>query len=187
MGPASAKRFPGRRGIRPDPTGERRGRATPASADGRRGAGYVDGACPPATGAARTAPDPARKSAHFVDVLGQVAAWLDPTVERVCAIVANLSRHRTLDVRRWALAHPRGEFGFPPTAAASRNLSEPWGTIRRALARKGRRVATWAAVGQAVAAGTAYWNRHRPPFGWGRRQARRRPRKPGVTRLPLVA
>jgi hypothetical protein len=173
--------------MRPDPTGARRVRATPAIADGRRGAGYVYGAFQPAKGEALTAPYPERNSAPFVDVLGQVEAWIDPPAARVSAILANLSRHRTIDVRRWALAHPRWEFGFPPTDAASRNLSEPWGKSRRALALTGRRCETWAAGCAAVAAGTAYWNKHRHPFGWGRRQARRRARRAGVARLPLVA
>jgi hypothetical protein len=170
--------------IRPDPTGERRVRATQEI---DRGAGYIDGAFPPATGAALTAPDPARNSANFVDFLGQVAAWVDPTVARVYAVLDNLSRHRTVDVRRWALAHPRGEFVFQPTHAAYLNLIEPWWKVLRSLARKGRRFETWGEVCRAVEAGTAYWNWHRHPFVWGRRQARRRARRAGVARLPLAA
>jgi hypothetical protein len=125
LGPESAKRFPGRRGIRPAPRGARRGRAPQEIADGRRGAGYVDGAFQPATGAALTAPYRERNSANFVDFLEQVEAWVDPTVERVYAVLDNLSRHRTVDVRLWALAPPRGEFVFQPTYAAYLNLIEP--------------------------------------------------------------
>ena len=187
MGPESAKSFPGQRLIRPDPTGARRVRATQEIDYGRRGAGYIYGAFQPATGEALTAPYPERNSANFVDFLGQVEAWIDPAVERVYAILDNLSSHRTIDVLLWALAHPRWEFVFQPTYAAYLNLIEPWWKVLRSLALKGRRFETWAEVCQAVEAGTNYWNAHRHPFVWGRRQARRQARKASVARLPLVA
>lgn len=187
MGPESAKSFPGQRLIRPDPTGERRVRAKQEIDYGRRGAGYIYGAFQPATGAALTAPYPERNSAHFVAFLDQVEAWVDPGVARVYAILDNLSSHRTLDVLRWALAHPRWEFVFQPTYAAYLNLIEPWWKLLRSLALKGRRFETWAEVCDAVEAGTRYWNQHRHPFAWGRRKQRRPARNPGVARLPLVA
>jgi DDE superfamily endonuclease len=187
MGPESAKSFPGARVIRPDLRRERRVRATQEIDYGRRGSGYVYGAFLPATGAAMTVPYPARNSADFVDFLGRVEAWIEPTVARVYAILDNLSSHRTVDVLLWALAHPRWEFVFQPTSAAYLNLIEPWWKILRSLALKGRRFETWAEVCAAVAAGTAYWNNHRHPFVWGQRKARRQARKASVARLPLVA
>ena len=87
----------------------------------------------------------------------------------------------------WALAHPRWEFVFQPTSAASLNLIEPWWKVLRSLALKGRRFATWDAIARAVDAATAYWNAHRHPFVWGRRKRRRRARPAGVARLPLAA
>ena len=187
MGPEGAKSFPGSRLVRPDPTGERRVRATQEVDYGRRGSGYVFGAFQPATGEALTAPYPGRTIANWVDFLQRVDDWIDPAAGRVYAILDNLSTHRATDVLLWALAHPRWEFLFQPTAAAYLNLIEPWWKVLRSLALKGRRFEGWDALCRAVAAATAYWNAHRHPFVWGKRRRRRAARPAGVARLPLVA
>ena len=187
MGPESAKSFPGPRLVRGDPSGERRGRARQEVDYGRRGGGYVFGAFRPATGEAFTVPYGGRTTANWVDFLARVEAWLDPAAERVYAVLDNLSAHRALDVLLWALAHPRWEFVFQPTAAAYLNLIEPWWKVLRSLALKGRRFETWEAVCRAVADGTRYWNQHRHPFVWGRRQRRRAARRAGIGQLPLAA
>ena len=187
MGPEGAKSFRGRRPVRPDPGGERRARATQEADSGRRGKGYVFGAFRPATGEALTAPYEGRTIANWVDFLERVDAWIDAAVERVYAVLDNLSTHRALDVLLWGLAHPRWEFVFQPTSAASLNLIEPWWKVLRSLALKGRRFASWDAVCRAVEAATAYWNAHRHPFLWGRRSRRRAARPAGVARLPVAA
>jgi len=187
MGPEGAKSFPGRRVVAADPTRERRTRAKQEADYGRRGTGYVFGAFRPATGEALTHPYAGRTTANFVDFLGRAEAWLEPAADRVYAVLDNLSTHRALDVLLWASAHPRWEFVFQPTYAAYLNLIEPWWKILRSLALKGRRFGSWAEVGEAVAAATAYWNRHRHPFAWGRRKRRRAPRPAGVARVPLAA
>jgi hypothetical protein len=87
----------------------------------------------------------------------------------------------------FSLAHPRWEFVFQPTYAASLNLIEPWWKVLRSLALKGRRFATWGQVCQAVEAATAYWNAHRHPFVWGQRRRHRSPRQAGIAVLPKVA
>jgi len=187
MGPESAKSVPGRRVVRTDPDGVRRPRATQEIDYGRRGRGYVFGAFVPATGAAVTAPYAGRTTANFVDFLGHVEAWLDPTVARVYAVLDNLSAHRAVDVLLWALAHPRWEFVFQPRYAAYLNLIEPWWKVLRSLALKGRRFETWDEVCRAVEDGTRYWNAHRHPFVWGRRQRRRPARHAGIASLPVAA
>jgi len=155
MGPEAAKSHPGHKVIRPDPTGERRVRATREIDYGRRGKGYVFGAFQPATGEAFTVPYAGRTTASWIDFLEQVAAWVDADVDRVYAILDNLSTHRAADVLLWSLAHPRWEFVFQPTYAACLNLIEPWWKILRSLALKGRRFATWEAVERAVDQATA--------------------------------
>ena len=187
MGPESAKSHPGHQVIRPDPSGERRVRATQEIDYGRRGKGYVFGAFAPATGAAFTAPYRRRTIATWVAFLDEVEAWVAPETERVYAILDNLSTHRAADVLLWSLAHPRWEFVFQPTYAASLNLIEPWWKILRSLALKGRRFATWEAVERAVDQATAYWNAHRHPFVWGGRKRRTRGRPAGIAHLPVVA
>jgi len=187
MGPESAKSHPGQRVVRPDPAGERRVRAIQEIDYGRRGTGDVFGAFCPATGAAFTLPYLGRTIANWVDFLEQVEAWVDVGVTRVYAVIDNRSTHRALDVLLWALAHPRWEFVFQPTYAASLNLIEPWWKTLRSLALKGRRFESWEEVRTAVAAGTQYWNTHRHPFIWGQRKRRRAARRAGIAHLPLAA
>jgi hypothetical protein len=187
LGPEGAKSFPGRRLVRPDPTGGRRVRATQEADYGRRGSGYVFGAFVPATGEALTAPYRGRTTANWGDFLERVDGWVDAGATRVYAVLDNLSTHRALDVLLWALAHPRWEFVFQPTYAAYLNLIEPWWKVLRSLALKGRRFESWDEVCTAVAAGTAYWNAHRHPSVWGRRPRRRAARRAGLAQLPLAA
>jgi hypothetical protein len=187
MGPESAKSFLGARVIRPDPTGERRVRTSQEVDYGRRGSGYVFGAFRPATGEALTAPYRGRTIANWVDFLERVEGWIDPAIERVYAVLDNLSTHRALDVLLWALAHPRWAFVFQPTAAAYLNLIEPWWKTLRSLALKGRRFESWEDVCGAIARATAYWNAHRHPFVWGRRRRHKLRRQTGAARLPSAA
>jgi hypothetical protein len=94
MGPEAAKSHPGQEVIRPDPTGERRGRAKQEIDYGRRGKGYVFGAFCPATGNAFTVPYAGRTIANWVDFLAQVDGWVDAGIGRVYAVLDNLSTHR---------------------------------------------------------------------------------------------
>jgi transposase len=186
MGPESATSHLGHKVIRPDPTGERRVRATQEIDYGRRGKGYVFGAFQPATGEAFTVPFPGRTTATWVDFLERADGWIAADVARVYAILDTLSTHRAADVLLWSLAHPRWEFVFQPTYAAYLNLIEPWWKILRSLALKGRRFATWDEVWGTVDAATQYWNDHRHPFVWGRRRRRRPTRRPGIGYLPAI-
>jgi transposase len=216
MGPESAKSFPGqelvplpeqaataRQESTPAATTLRIGDATPTASGpsqpttpvkraiqevdyGRRGKGYIFGAFKPADGEALTAPYAGRTTAHYVDFLERVEAWIPPAVERVYAIMDNLSAHRATDVLLFSLAHPRWEFIFQPKYAPYLNLIEPWWKVLRSLALKGRRFKTWAEICQAVQEATAYWNAHRHPFIWGRRRRHQSRRRPGIGLLPKV-
>jgi transposase len=116
-----------------------------------------------------------------------VEAWIPKEVERIYAIVDSLQSHRATDVLLFNLAYPRWEFVFLPKYAPYLNLIEPWWKVLRSLALKGRRFETWEEVCQAVQEGTAYWNRHRHPFVWGRRRRHRPRRRPGIALLPMAA
>jgi transposase len=185
-GPESAKSFPGPRVVASEPAGTRP-RATQEIDYGRRGRGYIFGAFVPATGEALTVPYPRRTIAHWLAFLEEVEGWLDPSIDRVYAVLDNLPTHRAVDVLLWALAHPRWEFVFQPKYAAYLNLIEPWWKVLRSLALKGRRFATWEEVCQAVAAATQYWNAHCHPFVWGRRKHRCPARVAGIAYLPTAA
>ncbi len=184
MGPEAAKSFAGQQLL--DVTRRPAARATQEIDYGRRGKGYVFGAFQPATGAALTWTATRRTTANFVAFLEQTDAWIDARVERVYAILDNLSAHRATDVLLFALAHPRWEFVFQPKYAAYLNLIEPWWKILRALALKGRRFETWEEICAAVAAATSYWNAHRHPFHWGHRRRHRPHRQSGIALVPSV-
>ena len=135
-------------------------RATQQLDEGRRGNGSVFGAFQPATGAVLTATAQRRTPTTFVTFLEQVDTWVEPGVERVYAILDNLSAHRATDVLLFALAHPRWESVFQPTYAAYKyaaylNVIAPWWKILRSLAFKGRCFARWAEICAAVEAATA--------------------------------
>jgi transposase len=185
MGPQSAKSYPGRRVV--EPAGPGAQRAKQEIDYGRRGKGYVFGAFRPATGDAFTAAYAGRTTANWVDFLGKVEGWIDPTVERVYAVMDNLSTHTALDVLLFALAHPRWEFVFQPVYAAYLNLIEPWWKILRSLALTGRRFETWAEIEEAVRRATEYWNERKHAFVWGRRRRHRPPRRPGIAAAPNSA
>jgi transposase len=185
MGPESAKSHPGQQLV--SVTTRPAERAKQEIDYGRRGSGYVFGAFEPATGAALTWTARRRTSANFVAFLELAEEWVDPAVERVYAILDNLSAHRATDVLLFALAHPRWEFVFQPKYAAYLNLIEPWWKTLRSLALKGKRFETWEEICTAVQAATAYWNAHRHPFLWGRRRRHRPRRQPGIAQVPAVA
>jgi transposase len=191
MGPEAAKSWPGARLVvaapQPEPAPRPAGRARQEIDYGRRESGYVFGAFRPATGDAFTAPYRGRTTANWVDFLEQVDAWLPSEVERVYAILDNLSTHRAPDVLLFTLAHPRWEFVFQPKYAAYLNLIEPWWKILRSLALLGRRFESWEKICAAVEAATAYWQAHKHPFHWGHRRRHRPRRQPGIALLPSVA
>ena len=209
MGPESAKSFPGQQlvAIQASPApaieagaGEAGttpvvpcapaqpvGRARQEVDYGRRGKGYIFGAFKPADGEALTVPYAGRTTANYVNFLAQVETWIAPAVERISAIMDNLSAHRATDVLLFSLAHPRWEFVCQPKYAPYLNLMEPWWKVLRSLALKGRRFETWAQVCQAVGEATQYWNAHRHPFIWGRRRRHHPRRRPGIGRLPKAA
>jgi len=194
MGPTAPKSTPGQElvraapGTNPDGTPQPAERAKQPIETGSRGrGGYIYGAFRPVTGEAFTQPYQHRRGIDWVDFLEHVEAWIPPEVSRVYAVIDNLPTHRTTDVLLFALWHPRWEFVFQPKYAAYLNLIEPWWKVLKSLALKGRRFETWEEVCKAVKQATAYWNKHRHPFIWGRRRRHHVHRRaPGIARVPGV-
>lgn len=190
MGPEAAKSWPGQRAVRTAPSQESArpaGRARQELDYGRREKGYIFGAFRPATGDAFTAPYPGRTIANWVDFLERLDSGLPVGVERIYAVLDNLSTHRAVDVLLFQLTHPRWKFVVQPTYAAYLNLIEPWWTILRSLALNGRRFENWADICQAIDAATAYWQAHKHPFVWGKRRRHQPRRHPGIALKPAVA
>jgi transposase len=190
MGPVAVKSYPGKKLVDAHPTtqGAPAERAKQEIDYGRREkAGYVFGALQPETGEVFTATYTRRTLVNWIDFLGRLEEWIPQDVERVYAVLDNLSMHRAVDVLLFNLAHPRWEFVFQPTYAAYLNLIEPWWKTLKSLALKGRRFETWQEVEEAVQKATVYWNAHKHPSVWGRRRRHQPRRKPGIAQLPKVA
>jgi transposase len=153
----------------------------------RRGKGYVFGAFIAARGEALTDCYGRRTTAHFVDFLVPVEAWVPAEAEHVYAIMDNRSVHRSAAVLLFSAQHPRWRFVFQPTYAPYLNLIEPWWKTLRSLALKGRRFERWEEIVQAIREATHYWNGHRHPFVWGRRRRRQPQRRPGIAQVANVA
>ena len=122
------------------------------------------GAFEPASGFALTQTAPCRTRYEFITFLEAVVnTW---TEGELILIMDNLSVHKTLEVRLWALAHERVSFLFQPTYAPWLNLIEPWWKILRSLSVKGRGFTDLDAMSQAIDTATDYWNNHAHPFSW---------------------
>ncbi len=189
MGPVAVKSYPGKRLVHAQPTASTpTERATQEIDYGRREkAGYVFGALEPATGEALTASYTRRTLVNWIDFLQQLEEWIPADVERVYAVLDNLTMHRAVDVLLFNLAYPRWEFVFQPTYAAYLNLIEPWWKTLKSLALKGRRFETWQEIEEAVQKATTFWNAHKHPYVWGRRRRHRPRSRFGIAQLPKVA
>lgn len=125
---------------------------------------WVLGALEPRTGSVITQLHSQRTRHEFIALLDQVVqTW---SQGELILILDNLAVHKTLDVRLWALAHPRVRFLFQPTYAPWLNLIEPWWKTLRALALKGRAFTQSEQLITALTQATAYWNDHCHPYVW---------------------
>ncbi len=189
MGPVAVKSYPGKQLEHPEATESRSaGRAKQEIDYGwREKAGYVFGALQPRTGEVLATTHTQRTLVNWIDFLQQLEEWIPKDVERVDAVLDNLTMHRAVDVLLFNLAHPCWEFVFQPTYAAYLNLIEPWWKTLKSLALKGQRFETWKEIEEAVQKATTYWNAHKHPYVWGRRRRQQPRRKPGIAWLPKVA
>jgi hypothetical protein len=152
MGPVAVKSYPGKQLVYAHPTASTPAERAKQEIDyGRREkAGYVFGALQPSTGETFTASYTRRTLVNWIDFLQHVEEWIPKDVERVYAVLDNLTMHRAVDVLLFNLAYLRWEFVFQPTYAAYLNLIEPWWKTLRSLALKGRRFETWQEIVEAV-------------------------------------
>ena len=158
LGPLGAKVYPGCQWC------EAGQRPTYTPNYGKKGSVWVFGAFEPASGRAFTLCDTKRSRFEFIRFLDEVVQnWMD---DDLILIMDNLSVHKTLEVRLWALAHARVSFLFQPKYAPWLNLIEPWWKTLKNLALKGRNFESIDAVMVAIQQATAYWNYHRHPYTW---------------------
>ena len=158
LGPLGVKVYPGRQW---SPSGQSP-HFTPNY--GKKGLAWVFGAFEPATGEALTLCQPRRTRLEFITFLEQVVSrW---SQGQLILIMDNLSVHKTLEVRLWALAQPRVRCLFQPRYAPWLNLIEPWWKTLKNLALKGRNFETLLQLYTAIDQATLYSNAHAHPYLW---------------------
>lgn len=161
MGPISAKTYPGAE-WKQGPY-----RATFEPDYGRRGKVWVHGAFEPASGQATILTSPRRDSVSHIQLLEQVIHEFP--ADRWILVEDNLSIHRGRQTRLALTAWPEIRVQFIPKYACWLNLIEPWWKQLRSLALKGRRFESQHEVIEALFAALAYWNQHRHPYHWRKR------------------
>lgn len=91
----------------------------------------------------------------------QVPADLD--VHLICD---NYATHKTSEIRRWLLAHPRFHLHFTPTGSSWLNLVERWfAELTTEQIRRGAHK-TVPALGKDIRAWIATWNEEPRPYVW---------------------
>ncbi|MFE0921895.1 transposase, partial [Streptomyces nigra] len=81
-------------------------------------------------------------------------------------ILDNYATHKTPDIKKWLLAHPRFQLHFTPTSASWLNLVERWFAelTQKKLKRGVHRSVQ--ALERDIRAWLADWNEHPRPFVW---------------------
>ena len=84
----------------------------------------------------------------------------------VHVIVDNSSTHKTPEIHRWLLRHPRFELHFTPTYSSWLNLVERWfAELTAKWLRRGTHRST-RELEDAIRTWVAHWNENPQPFVW---------------------
>jgi transposase len=105
------------------------------------------------------------RAAEFKDFLAQVDKVIPSDLD-VHVVMDNSSTHKTPDIQRWLLRHPRYTVHFTPTSSSWLNLVERWFAelTRRMLKRSAHRSVT--TLETDLRAWVAAWNEDPRPFIW---------------------
>ena len=91
----------------------------------------------------------------------EVPAELD-----VHLVLDNASTHKTPEIKRWLLAHPRFKLHFTPTSTSWLNLVERWFAELTTKKLKRSAHSSVPALNKAIRAWIATWNENPKPFVW---------------------
>ncbi|SCF76260.1 Transposase, partial [Streptomyces sp. DconLS] len=118
-----------------------------------------------ATGKVIGSPHRRHRAAEFKKFLAKLDREV-PTDLQVHLILDNYATHKTPDIKRWLLAHPRFRLHFTPTSASWLNLVERWFAelTQKKLKRGVHRSVQ--ALERDIRAWVADWNDHPRPFIW---------------------
>jgi transposase len=108
---------------------------------------------------------PQHRAAEFKKFLTAIDKAVPAGLD-VHVVLDNSSTHKTADIKKWLLQHPRFTFHFTPTSSSWLNLVERWFAelTRRLLQRSAHR--SVAALTTDLNAWIATWNDNPKPFVW---------------------
>jgi transposase len=118
-----------------------------------------------ATGAVIHQLKPQHRAAEFRRFLASIDKAVPASLD-VHVILDNSSTHKTPDIQRWLVRHPRFHFHFTPTSSSWLNLVERWFAelTRRLLQRSAHK--TVAALNRDLRRWIETWNADPRPFVW---------------------
>jgi transposase len=118
-----------------------------------------------ATGRVHTQLHSRHRSAEFKKFLGHLDRQVPDGLE-VHLILDNYSTHKTPEIHRWLLRHPRFVLHFTPTGSSWLNLVERWfGELTTKKLRRSSH-ATVKALADDITAWTTAWNANPTPYQW---------------------
>lgn len=105
------------------------------------------------------------KAADFIAFLDKLDSQVPAELE-LHVILDNLSTHKTPDVHKWLLRHPRVHFHFTPTYGSWMNLVERWfsALTTKKLQRSAHRSVK--ALAADITSWVETWNENPKPFVW---------------------
>jgi transposase len=108
---------------------------------------------------------PQHRAAEFKKFLEAIDRAVPAGLD-VHVVLDNSSTHKTPDINRWVLAHPRFRFHFTPTSSSWLNLVERWFAelTRRLLQRSAHK--TVKALTADLNTWIGHWNEDPKPFVW---------------------
>lgn len=105
---------------------------------------------------------PAREFRRFLDLIDEQV----PDELVVHVVLDNVATHRTAEIQRWLLGHPRFHFHFTPSYSSWMNLVERWfAELTTKWLRRGAHRSVAELTG-AVERWVADWNANPRPFVW---------------------
>lgn len=107
-----------------------------------------------------------KRAAEFIAFLDYLDKTLSPSSKTIHVIVDNLSVHGCKAVKAWLAVHHRFVFHYTPVHCSWLNQVEQWFSILQRKLLRHPNFADLVALGKALEAFIAHWNRFAHPFNW---------------------
>lgn len=132
----------------------------------RKGALHLFAAFDTRSGAVLAETTQRKRAEEFIAFLDYLEEKLSPRLKTIHVILDNLSVHKSKAVKAWLAVHPRFIFHYPPVHCSWLNQVEQWFSILQRKLLRQPNFADLVALGKALEAFIARWNRFAHPFNW---------------------